>query len=55
MIGFTRGFLYAGAESIVSSLWEGVDAATNKLMQALYQGLPEQGKSDGRGGRRSWH
>jgi CHAT domain-containing protein len=45
VIGFTRGFLYAGAESIVSSLWKVSDAATNKLMQAFYQGLPEQGKS----------
>lgn len=45
VIGFTRGFLYAGAESIVSSLWKVSDAATNQLMQAFYQGLPEQGKS----------
>ena len=45
VIGFTRGFLYAGAESIVSSLWKVSDAATNQLMQAFYEGLPEQGKS----------
>ena len=45
VIGFTRGFLYAGAESIVSSLWKVSDAATNQLMQAFYQSLPEQGKS----------
>ena len=45
VIGFTRGFLYAGAESIVSSLWKVSDAATNQLMQAFYEGLPEQGKT----------
>ena len=45
VIGFTRGFLYAGAESIVSSLWKVSDVATNQLMQNFYEGLPEQGKS----------
>ncbi len=45
VIGFTRGFLYAGAESIVASLWKVSDVATNQLMQAFYEGLPEQGKS----------
>ena len=45
VIGFIRGFLYAGAESIVSSLWKVSDVATNQLMQAFYLGLPEQGKS----------
>lgn len=45
VIGFTRGFLYAGAESIVSSLWKVSDAATNSLMQSFYSTLPDQGKS----------
>jgi len=39
VIGFTRGFLYAGANSIVSSLWKVDDTATNKLMQAFYKNL----------------
>ncbi|MBD2858151.1 CHAT domain-containing protein [Spongiibacter sp. KMU-158] len=45
VIGFTRGFLYAGAESIISSLWKVSDAATNTLMQTFYKALPSQGKS----------
>ena len=36
VVGFTRGFLYAGASSIVSSLWKVDDAATNQLMQNFY-------------------
>jgi CHAT domain-containing protein len=39
VVGFTRGFLYAGANSIVSSLWKVDDAATNKLMQRFYHEL----------------
>ena len=39
VVGFTRGFLYAGTDSIVSSLWKVDDAATNQLMQAFYQTL----------------
>jgi CHAT domain-containing protein len=32
VVGFTRGFLYAGARSIVSSLWKVDDQATSILM-----------------------
>ena len=39
VIGFTRGFLYAGVSSIVSTLWQVDDDATNKLMQAFYRNL----------------
>lgn len=39
VVGFTRGFLYAGASSIVSSLWMVHDEATSVLMQAFYDNL----------------
>jgi CHAT domain-containing protein/tetratricopeptide (TPR) repeat protein len=39
LIGLTRGFLYAGAKSIVSSLWKVDDAATAEFMKRFYQHL----------------
>ena len=45
VVGFTRGFLYAGANSIVSSLWKVDDRATALLMQEFYKNL---GKTDKR-------
>ena len=44
VVGFGRGFLYAGADSIVSSLWEVDDQATNLLMQSFYQNLQVMSK-----------
>ncbi len=46
VVGFTRGFLYAGANSIVSSLWEVDDQATNLLMQSFYQNLRTMNKRE---------
>ena len=44
VVGFTRGFLYAGASSIVASLWQVEDVATSKLMQAFYKSLVDADK-----------
>lgn len=45
LLGFTRGFLYAGARSIVSSLWKVDDQATRDLMLAFYRNLPVTDKA----------
>ncbi len=39
LIGLTRGFMYAGAPRVVSSLWKVDDRATSELMKRFYQGL----------------
>ncbi len=44
VVGFTRGFLYAGTSSIVSSLWKVDDRATSILMQQFYKSLKETDK-----------
>ncbi len=46
VVGLTRGFLYAGARSIVSTLWSVDDRATAELMRAFYGNLPTTGKRD---------
>lgn len=46
VVGFTRGFLYAGTSSIVSSLWKVDDQATSQLMQEFYDNLGKSNKRD---------
>jgi len=39
IIGLTRGFMFAGAPSVVASLWQVEDRATANLMKGFYQNL----------------
>lgn len=43
LIGLTRGFMYAGASSVVASLWKVDDAATAELMKRFYTNMLQQG------------
>ncbi len=46
IIGLTRGFLFAGANSIVASLWMVDDTATAKLMVNFYAGLTKYSRQE---------
>lgn len=39
LVGFTRGFMYAGARRVVASLWQVDDLATAELMKRFYGGM----------------
>ncbi len=39
LVGLTRGFMYAGAERVVASLWRVDDQATAQLMKHFYRGM----------------
>ena len=39
LIGLTRGFMFAGASSVVSSLWKVDDEATSELMKYFYANM----------------
>ena len=39
LVGLTRGFMYAGAQRVVASLWKVDDRATSELMKRFYQGV----------------
>lgn len=39
LIGLTRGFMYAGASSVVASLWKVDDEATAELMKRFYTNM----------------
>jgi CHAT domain-containing protein len=39
LVGLTRGFMYAGAERVVASLWQVDDQATAQLMRYFYRGM----------------
>ena len=39
LVGLTRGFMYAGAQRVVASLWQVDDQATAQLMSHFYQGI----------------
>jgi len=46
VVGFTRGFLYAGTNAIVSSLWKVDDLATSFLMTEFYSNLKAMSKRE---------
>ena len=46
VVGLTRGFLYAGAHSIVASLWPVSDEETKHLMSGFYRNLKTMPKAD---------
>lgn len=46
VIGLTRGFLYAGTRSLITSLWPVSDQATRFLMNRFYANLKTMGKSE---------
>jgi CHAT domain-containing protein len=43
LVGLTRGFMYAGAERVVASLWQVDDQATSQLMRYFYRGMLKDG------------
>ncbi|HEV2801847.1 MAG TPA: CHAT domain-containing protein, partial [Pyrinomonadaceae bacterium] len=43
LIGLTRGFMYAGAFSVVASLWKVDDEATAELMKEFYTNMLQKG------------
>ncbi len=43
LAGLTRGFMYAGAERVVASLWDVKDEATAELMKRFYRGMLREG------------
>ena len=46
VVGLTRGFLYAGGNSVVSSLWKVDDLATAQLMTKFYENLKQADKRE---------
>jgi hypothetical protein len=47
LVGLTRGFMYAGATSVVASLWQVQDEATAELMRQFYIEMLENGLTPG--------
>lgn len=47
LVGVTRGFMYAGASSVVASLWKVDDAATAELMKLFYTNMLQRGMTPG--------
>ena len=45
LVGFIRAFMYAGTPTVLASLWQVNDTATQDLMSAFYQRLPTLGKA----------
>jgi CHAT domain-containing protein len=46
VVGLTRGFLFAGASTVVASLWQVDDQATSTLMSLFYEKLKDNDKRE---------
>lgn len=44
IVGLTRGFMYAGADRVVASLWKVEDRATAELMEKFYRAMIADGQ-----------
>jgi CHAT domain-containing protein/tetratricopeptide (TPR) repeat protein len=44
LMGLTRGFMYAGARSVVASLWQVDDESTAELMKRFYRAMLKDGR-----------
>ena len=42
LIGLVRGLLYAGAQTVVATLWDAHDESTRRFMEAFYRRLPAE-------------
>lgn len=49
LLGLTRGFMYAGASSVVASLWKVDDEATGELMRQFYTNMLAKGMTPAAG------
>lgn len=47
LLGLTRGFMYAGASGVMSSLWMAEDKATSELMKQFYANMLQKGMPPG--------
>jgi len=53
LLGLTRGFMYAGASSVVASLWKVDDEATAELMRQFYTNMLQKGMTPADGLRQA--
>jgi CHAT domain-containing protein len=44
IVGLTRGFMYAGSNSVIASLWKVEDRATAELMKRFYRAMLKDGQ-----------
>jgi CHAT domain-containing protein len=47
LVGLTRGFMYAGAPTVVATLWSIKDEATAELMKRFYKAMLKDGLKPG--------
>ena len=45
LLGLVRGLLYAGAQSLLLTLWDVDDSSTAKLMKSFYRSMPQRSRA----------